>query len=104
MSGVQWCQGRGNIDLMPLSWLIERGCTQTWEPTVQLTTPTGQQLPVATWRGLPYLTSEQVATVMASLPSSRVKGRSGQPAGRRIRATEAVLAPPGHVPQQSRSR
>ena len=70
---VEWREDQDNIDLMPLSWLIERGCTQGWGSTAQLETPDGQQLQLAMWHRMPYLTSEQVATVMAALPPSHVK-------------------------------
>ena len=67
MTEVEWREESDNIDLMPLSWLVERGCTQEWGDEVQLETPAGQKLTLATWHRLPYLASEQVGSVMACL-------------------------------------
>ena len=87
--------GQDNIDIMPLSWLIERGCTHCWGDEAWLKTPTGRKLSVDCWHRMPYLTAEQKQQVFDDLPAPHVRGRSGRSAGRRVAATGIFLGPRG---------
>ena len=60
---------------------------------MKLETPNGQKLTLGIWRHMPYLTADQVATVMAALPPPQSRGRSGKPAGDRVAAAGVVLGP-----------
>ena len=82
-----------NIDLAPLSWLVERWCKHSWDGEVRLETPQGRELTLACWHRMPYLTSEQMAIVLEDLPPRHVKGRSGKAAGQRVAAAGVVLGP-----------
>ena len=93
MADVPWRDGADHIALMPLPWLVERGCEQRWGKEVNLETPDGQQLTLGAWHRMPYLTADQVAIVMAALPPPQSRGRSGKPAGDRVAAAGVVQGP-----------
>ena len=77
---------REQIDLLPLSWLLDRWCSVDWGNNNTFTTAAGRPLQVHWWSGFPYLTSEQIKVVIEDLPEADVKGRSGLSVGRPITA------------------
>ena len=85
--------GQDNIDLFPMSWLIERWCSVTWGEVVELTTPKGRKFTLKSWHELPFLTKEQLTEVIGDLPHQSVKGRSGRSAGTKVAATGVMLGP-----------
>ena len=84
---------RENIDLLPLSWLVERWCKMSWEDGVQLETPRGRRLNLACWHRMPYLAPDQVRKVFDDLPTASVRGRSGAKAGDNVAAAAVSLRP-----------
>lgn len=79
------------IDLLPLCWLIARGCSYVWSDQPTVTTPEGNVLTLECYQGLPYATAEQLQKLFADLPAADAPGRDGQPAGQRVLANAVTM-------------
>ena len=84
-------EGIDQIDLLPMQWLYDRWCKMTWDENRKLTTPTGRQLQLHQWDGLPYLTAIQIQILIEDLPEASVLGRNGKSAGMLITAAAVKL-------------
>ena len=90
---VERRSGQDNIDLVPMFWLVERGCSVLWEQGVTLVTPKERRLTLACWNELPYLTKKQLEQTLSDLPPQEMPGRSGRTAGARVCSARIVFGP-----------
>ena len=67
-------------DLLPMSWLIERGCSVLCDDAWVFTTPKQTRITMARYETMPYLTAEQIQFILDDLPEATENGRSGKPA------------------------
>ena len=74
------------IDLLPMSWLVERGCSVLCDDTWAITTPKLRQITMAFYEEMPYLTAKQIQLVLDDLPEAIENGRSDE------RAYTSILA------------
>ena len=86
-----------HIDLLPMTWLIDRGCDCSLGGEITLTTPLGRVLKLEKWDNLPFLTAEQIRIVFEDLPLATKRGRNGQTACEGITAASVTLGPPPRV-------
>lgn len=90
---IQKNKGEGNIDLIPMYWLIDRWVNVQWIDRVTLTTPKGNVHTLSCWNDLPYLTEGQLEQVLADLPAANAPGRSGKRAGTKVASLCIILGP-----------
>jgi hypothetical protein len=50
---IETIKGGEHIDLFPMSWLPERGCTVMWEEDAHIITPKGRRVQFKFWGGQP---------------------------------------------------
>ena len=93
---VPWIEDGDNIDLLPESFLLKRGCELTKGKDQRLTTPKGQVIILQIWGDMPYLLKSDLQRVLDDLPDASAPGRDGtmlfEPTAARVCRTEVPMS------------
>ena len=83
-------QTESEIDLLPMSWLVERGCSVLCDDTWVITTPKQRAITMAFYEEMPYPTAKQIQLVLDDLPEAIRNGRSGEAAYTSVLAAQVT--------------
>ena len=75
-----------SLDLLPLRWLCNRGCSIDLSTPAVLTTPTGRTIKLADAHDMVFATAAQVQLIFKDLPSAETLGKDGLSAMRSFHA------------------
>ena len=85
--------GKGSaLDLLPVDWLCNRGCSIVFGLSPSLTTPQGRVLHLGKHNGLAFATKDQLEIIFCDLPEASAPGIDGKPAAKRVVGDTLVLS------------